>query len=131
MSKKPPPKPPHNLSANIGEMFKDVASTALNRHIVRMESSNQKLKSQLRQWKFLTVLAFIISFDVVVFQNMQTWGGTISIFVFQILVLIMIARALEVKIVDEVIGWLREIFGGSKERSDKKISKEKTRSTEN
>ena len=78
------------------------------RQKAKLEEDNQKLKDAAKEERFLWIATLVVVFDVFAFTLMGNWGGPIAILMFQMVVLLILARKLGVEEIHTLIDKILE-----------------------
>ena len=74
----------------------------------KLERDNQKLKDAVKEERFLWIATLVVIFDVFVFTLMENWGGPIAILMFQMVIMLILARKLGVEEIHSLIDKILE-----------------------
>ena len=75
--------------------------------IASLTADNTELRNQIKEERFCYIFIIVILFNSIVFQNLDSWGATLSISIMEIILLLVFARICGVQ---DLIGLVNKIL---------------------
>lgn len=82
-------------------------ATARDQQIAELENDVQSEKDGRQEDRFIALLLVVLAIDLYFFPDMKSWGGSVSILVIELFILVIAANRMGV---DVIVTWLDKLL---------------------